>query len=87
MSSEYPQVPYDLAELAHIETLLNKVDDYEKALMTLESKIKIIATKASEHTYSNSYEIEDLILKSFYLNLENRSFNDDRPISKIESRD
>lgn len=60
MSSEYPKVPYDLAELAHIETLLNKVDDYEKAIMTLESKIKIIATKASEHTFSNSYEIEDL---------------------------
>ncbi|EHH2475076.1 HNH endonuclease [Vibrio vulnificus] len=85
MSSEYPKVPYDLAELAHIETLLNKVDDYEKALMTLESKIKIIATKASEHTYSNSYEIEELILKSFYLNLENRSFNGDRSISKLKA--
>ncbi|MEZ8511221.1 HNH endonuclease [Vibrio splendidus] len=85
MSSEYPKVPYDLAELARIETLLNKVDAYEKAITSLESKVKTIAAKASAHTYSASYEIEDLILKSFYLSLENRSFNVDRPISKLKA--
>jgi len=86
--STIPEYPYDIEELKHIELLLAKIPTYKEKLAELHYDIAKVAEKAAKSgSFSNVYEIENLIYKAFYISLENRPFNssDSKEISRLKA--
>lgn len=73
---EKPKYPNDLEELKHIEKLINKIDVFREKLSKLDDEIKYISQKSYEASnFINKQEIEGLIYKSFFQDVENKPFN------------
>lgn len=72
----YPlPVPYDYIELEKITTLIDKIPEYQRKLYQLEKDIKNFAlTIPKSLTISSSYEIEKIIFRAFFIELEKRPF-------------
>lgn len=72
-----PEYPYDLEELKQIERLLGKVPIYKKKMAELLVEIEAFSHKVAELKFSilDIPKIEQLILKAFYIDCENRPFN------------
>lgn len=73
---EKPKYPNDLEELKQIEKLINKIDVFREKLSKLDDEIKYISQKSYEASnFINKQEIEGLIYKSFFQDVENKPFN------------
>lgn len=72
----YPvPVPYDHIELEKITKLIEKIPEYQNKLYQLEKDIKQFALTASKSTtFTCSYEIEKIIFRAFFIELEKRPF-------------
>ncbi len=72
--SMYP-VPHDKVELEHIASLLEKIPIFEEKLKDLAHEIDQFAKRtATSKPNSNFYDIETMIFRAFYADLENRPF-------------
>jgi len=68
-------VPHDLVELEHIVPLLEKLPEFRRKLSELRREVGDISRVASEQSkMSNFWEIERLIFRSFFIDMENRAF-------------
>lgn len=73
---EKPKYPNDLEELKHIEKLINKIDVFREKLSRLDEEIRKISKLSSDESYLiKKQEIEGLIYKSFFQDIENKPFN------------
>ena len=85
---ELPNYPYDLEELKIIDRLLEKIPKYRKRIAVLRKEIDELARHVSDKgAFSNIVEIESLVCKAFYLDMENRPFNttDAHTISRLKA--
>lgn len=72
-----PPVPHDIFELTHILKLLRKIPTYIEGLSELSKRVEEFARSAAHHTrLSYSYEIEKMIFRAFFIELENREFTE-----------
>jgi predicted restriction endonuclease len=73
---EKPSYPNDIEELKHIEKLINRVDEFKNKLKELDEEIKKISKLSADESYLiKKQEIEGLIYKSFFQDIENKPFN------------
>jgi len=83
-----PEYPYDLEELKQIERLLDKVPEYKAKIAELSEQIEAFSLKASKAgAYSYASDIDSLIFKAFYIDMENRPFNEtsSRSIARLKA--
>lgn len=88
MDADLPDYPYDLEELKHIEKLLSKIPLYQEKISELLIEIDQVSKMAQKAgAFSNPQEIDYLIYKAFYLELENRPFNSEfsNSISRLKA--
>lgn len=70
-----PPPPYDNYELSYIEKWISKIPLYNEKINELSEKIESLSEKANEKgAFFSSLEIEKMIYRAFYIELENRKF-------------
>jgi len=70
-----PPPPYDNYELSYIEKWISKIPLYNEKINELSEKIESLSEKANERgAFFSSLEIEKMIYRAFYIELENRKF-------------
>lgn len=70
-----PPPPYDDYELSHIERWISKIPIYNEKINELSEKIEALSEKANEKgAFYSSLEIEKMIYRAFYIELENREY-------------
>lgn len=75
MSDLYPSFPYDEKELQHINSLISKIPLYKEKIRDLEQDVKRLSREMYKAgASSNRYELEMMIYKAFYLEMENREY-------------
>jgi len=68
-------VPHDKGELTHIERIIEKIPIYEQKVDELALKINALAINAAERgSFFSFHEIEMMIFRAFFIELENRPF-------------
>lgn len=76
-----PAVPHDIYELKHITSLLEKIPLYQEKIEKLKEEIKNLSFLATNVPTKKDYikptpaEIQALIFRAFFIELENRKFN------------
>ena len=88
MDLSLPNYPYDIEELKSVITLLEKLPLYEEKISSLHKKITALSKKAAKAgSFAYASELDDLICKAFYSDLENRPFNstESHTISRLKA--
>ena len=83
-----PPVPHDEEELKYIVRLLDKVPLYEEKISQLAKRVEEFAKDVARHAkMTDRYEIEKMIFRAFFIDLENRKFAtvDDRDILRLKA--
>lgn len=69
-------IPNDLVELSHLPKLIDKIPVYIKKMTELAQEIENFSKYAMhEYPVQRSIEIENLIYRAFFIELENRSYD------------
>ncbi len=76
MDYDLPEYPHDFEELKHIDKLIKKIPEYRKKVSVLYQEITDLSkTAVKAGSRLNWQELDYLIYKSFFIDLENRSYN------------
>jgi hypothetical protein len=86
--NELPDYPYDIEELKHIDTLLGKIPKYRERIAVLHQEIdELVRHVNGVSSFPFGQDIDCLIFKAFYIDLENRPFNteDSRLLARLKA--